>query len=145
MKKYLTILLCFICFHGLHSQTEQNCNLKKGIYISFSGEDTTFHKISKKHFIGYSKKTNFYYKNKLEWGDSCKFRSAHFKNNSNLERFKRGTGYQCQLISLTDQYFTFTYIGEVTGSKGELKYIRYKGRIPKRFKRIKKMNHTPRG
>lgn len=150
MKKKISFLIILIsCLTYCYSQNSTcRIKLKKGFYYSVSGSanrDTTFHKISDKYFIGFSMKTSFYYKNKLTWNESCKFRSEHFKNNSDEKRFRKGTGYKCELLEVYNDFFRFSYFGEETGSTGELKYYRYKGKIPKQFRKIKKMKHNPKG
>lgn len=143
----MIILLFLMPFCACHSQNAScKLHLKKGIYYSVSEEnfrDTTFHKISDRFFIGYSMKTTFYYKNKLTWGDSCFFRSEHFKNNSEMSHFKKGTGYKCRLLDVGDDYFRFSYYGEETGSQGVMTYYKYSGRIPRRYRRIKRLKHNP--
>lgn len=147
MKKIFTFLI--LTSIGLISYTQNsNCSMKldKGVYYSVRGmykTDTTFHKISEKKIIGYSMNTSFYYKNKLTWKDSCHFRSEHFKNNSQMKRFAKGTGYQCRLLEVTNDFIRFSYDGEVTGSTGVLTYYKYDGKIPKRYRKIKKMKHRP--
>ena len=89
--------------------------------------------------------TSFYYENKLTWKDSCNFRSEHSKNNSEMGHFAKGTGYQCQLLEVQKDFFRFSYIGEETGSTGDLIYHKYYGNIPKRYRKIKKMKHNPKG
>ncbi len=149
MNKIVSLIIILISAISCYSQNS-NCSLKlqKGIYYSVSGSnnsDTTFHRISNKFFIGFSKKTNLYYKNKLTWGDSCYFRSEHFKNNSEMSHFKKGTGYKCRLIEVKSDFFRFSYFGEETGSSGILTYYKYDGQIPKRYRKIKKKKHNPKG
>lgn len=144
------ILLIIILSSAIGYSQNSTCNLQlqKGIYYSVSGpnkQDTTFHKISGKFFIGFSKETSFYYKNKLTWSDSCNFRSEHFKNNSEMPHFKKGTGYKCRLLEVKPNFFRFSFYGEETGSSGELIYYKYDGKIPEEYKKIKKMNHNPQG
>ncbi len=147
MEKILSLLILTLFGLTCYSQNS-NCGIKltKGIYYSVSGSDnsdTTFHKISDKKFIGFSMKTSFYYKNKLTWNDSCNFRSEHYKNNSEMSHFAKGTGYKCSLLEVQSDFFIFSYYGEETGSTGTLTYYKYEGKIPKRYRKIKKMKHNP--
>lgn len=149
MGKTFSLLGFFICGLTCYSQNS-NCEIKliKGVYYSVSvtdKSDTTFHLISEKKFIGFNLKTSFYYENKLTWKNSCNFRSEHFKNNSEMSHFAKSTGYQCQLLEVQKDFFRFSYFGEETGSTGDLIYHKYDGNIPKRYRKIKKMKHNPKG
>jgi hypothetical protein len=62
-----------------------------------------------------------------------------------MSRFKKGTGYKCELLEVQNNSFRFSYFGEETGSIGELTYYRYEAKIPERYRRIKKMKHNPKG
>lgn len=140
MKRSLLIIA--FCFFQLVGFAQVICYPVKGNYISTESGETTYHKISKKYFIGYSMKGTFYYKNKITWKSDCHFRSEHFINNSNWPIFRPGTGYECQTIEATDDHFTFSFKGDITGSSGVLTYKRIDGPIPKNYRRIRKLKHS---